>query len=108
MFPVGFTGESVNRPQGRQELILFFAYSQAKRQPGVVWPLMVHFFWRQTCDGKGGGGGFRRCTTVTALSFPEPAACLKSLVVCAFTHRSRLPLLPINPEFGQMSFESYL
>lgn len=35
-FPVGLIGEVVGRPQGLQDLILFFAYSQAQGQLGLV------------------------------------------------------------------------
>lgn len=42
------------------------------------------------------------------MGFASPLHALKSLLAYAFAPKSKLPLLPLNPELGQMSFESYL
>lgn len=38
----------------------------------------------------------------------SPRHALKSLAAYAFAPKSKLPLLPLNPELGQRSFEFYL
>lgn len=40
--------------------------------------------------------------------FPSPPRAWESLVASAFVYRSKLPWLPLNSEFEQMSFEFFI
>lgn len=53
--------------------------------------------------GRRSRGGFCKCTVMTVQS--TLCRALKSLVAYAFASKSKLPLLSLNLELGQMSFE---
>ena len=53
----------------------------------------------------GGSGGREscRCAAATVVFFPSPPGALETLAASAFVYKSKIPLLPINPEFEQTS-----
>lgn len=56
---------------------------------------------------RGVGGGSCQ-VNMPVIFIPRPLCALKSLVADAFANKSKVPLLPINPEFEQITSVSYL